>query len=256
MRGFAMKIVYGICLVIALCLALIYAFQGYYPEPMSVFSNVFAPIIAGAAFVSASFAFHKYGTNIKQQFSLIWLNFAIGMLFWFLGESLWAVYTILLEVEIPYPSLADVFWLVGYVPMFMALCLYVKIFASALSKKVLSITIVAVTILVILVFVALIMPLINSGEDSIVQAVNFAYILLDLVSLSTALLGLAIFLKGRLGKSWLLINAGMASYTIADMLFSYTTTKNTYYTGHPLELLYHWGYILFLLAFYIHTKEL
>jgi hypothetical protein len=43
---------------------------------------------------------------------------------------------------------------------------------------------------------------------------------------------------------------------VADLLFSYTTLQGTYYNGHPLELFYHWGYILYALAFYVHTKEL
>ncbi|MDI6690745.1 MAG: hypothetical protein QME50_02615 [Candidatus Bathyarchaeota archaeon] len=41
-----------------------------------------------------------------------------------------------------------------------------------------------------------------------------------------------------------------------DILFSYTTLQESYYSGHFLELFYHFGYIFFLLAFYIHTKEL
>jgi len=52
---------------------------------------------------------------------------------WFLGEAIWAGYTLILNVEIPYPSVADVFWLGGYVPFFVALYLYVKTFGSALS---------------------------------------------------------------------------------------------------------------------------
>jgi len=40
------------------------------------------------------------------------------------------------------------------------------------------------------------------------------------------------------------------------MLFTYTTLQNTYHNGHPLELLFHFGYILYALAFYAHRKEL
>jgi hypothetical protein len=102
----------------------------------------------------------------------------------------------------------------------------------------------------------LITPILGAEEDLITILVDFAYPLLDLVLFSVSVLGLAVFLKGRLGKSWLLINVGILSNVIADILFSYTTTQETYYSGHPLELLYHFGYLLFLLAFYIHTKEL
>jgi hypothetical protein len=43
---------------------------------------------------------------------------------------------------------------------------------------------------------------------------------------------------------------------VADLLFSYTTLNGTYHDGHWLELFFHWGYILFALAFYTHRKEL
>jgi len=43
---------------------------------------------------------------------------------------------------------------------------------------------------------------------------------------------------------------------VADSSFSYTTAQGTYYAGHPLELFFHFGYLAFLLAFYLHTKEL
>jgi hypothetical protein len=63
-------------------------------------------------------------------------------------------------------------------------------------------------------------------------------------------------MNGKLGKSWLLINLGILSNVCGDILFSYTTLQETYYNGHLLELFYHFSYIFFLLASYIHTKEL
>jgi len=63
-------------------------------------------------------------------------------------------------------------------------------------------------------------------------------------------------LKGRVGMAWYFMNAAILSNVIADMAFSYTTMNDTYYNGHPLELLFHMGYLLFALAFYVHSKEL
>lgn len=247
---------YKISLGLASGLALFYAFQGFYPDFMSFFSNAFPPFIAGAAVVSSSFALQKYGRNLRERFSLVWLSFTLGMALWFLGEVCWAVYTLLLGVEIPYPSIADVFWLSGYVPMFIALFLYVKTFGSVLSRRMVGTAMVIVFVLSVLVSATLITPIVGAEEDLVTMFADFAYPLLDLALLSAAILGLAVFSKGSLGKSWLLINAGIMSDVVADILFSYTTAQETYYNGHPLELLFHWGYILFLLAFYVHTKEL
>jgi len=247
---------YKISLVLASGLALFYAFQGFYPDFMSFFSNAFPPFIAGAAVISSGFALHKYGRNLRERFSLVWLSFTLGMALWFLGEVCWAIYALLLSVEIPYPSIADVFWLSGYVPMFIALFLYVKTFGSVLSRRMVGTAMVIVFVLSVLVSAILITPIVGAEEDLVTMFADFAYPLLDLALLSAAILGLAVFFKGSLGKSWLLINAGIMSDVVADILFSYTTAQETYYNGHPLELLFHWGYILFLLSFYVHTKEL
>jgi len=248
--------IYKIGLVLAVVLTLIYAFQGFYPEFMVSFSNAFPPFIAGAAVISSDFAFRKYGHDLRERFSLVWLCFTFGMAFWFLGETGWAIYTLVLGVEIPYPSIADVFWLSGYFPLFLALYWYVKTFGFVLSRRTLVILMTTVFVLSVLVSAVLITPILGAEEDSITMLVDFAYPLLDLVLFSVAVLGLAVFLKGNLGKSWLLINAGILSNVGADILFSYMTAQETYYSGHPLELLFHFGYLLFLLAFYAHAKEL
>ena len=41
-----------------------------------------------------------------------------------------------------------------------------------------------------------------------------------------------------------------------DLMLSYTNLNGAYYSGHPLELFFHIGYIFFALAFYTHTKQL
>lgn len=251
-----MLTIYKASLVLMVGLTLIYAFQSYYPEFMSFFSNSFAPVIAGAAVISSGLSLQKYWHKIRERFSIVWLCFTFGLLLWFVGETIWMGYTLVLSVEIPYPSIADAFWLIGYCPFFIALYFYVKIFGSALPRKTLGISMVPTVILTLLVFITLITPILGAEEDLITLIVDFAYPLLDIALFSLSLLGLLIFLKGKLGKSWLLINAGILSNVCADILFSFTTAQGVYYSGHLLELLYHFGYLFFLLAFYVHTKEL
>lgn len=247
---------YKISLIIMIGLALLYVFQGYYPEFMSLFSDVSPPFIAFVAVLSSGLCLRKYWHSIKEKFSLIWLCFTLGVMFWFLGELGWTIYTRVLNIEIPYPSIADAFWLSGYIPFFIALYLYVKIFSSVLSRKMLVIALSIVLIITVCVSVTLMIPLLSTGEDLTTLTIDFAYPFLDLLLFSVALLGLFVFRQGQLGKSWLLINIGVLPDVTADILFSYTTAQETYYSGHPLELLYHFGYLFTFLAFYIHMKEL
>ncbi|MEM3551761.1 MAG: hypothetical protein QXN87_08725 [Candidatus Bathyarchaeia archaeon] len=248
--------VYGASLIIAFCLVLFYVFQSFYPSVMYVFSNVFPPFIAGAAFIMAVLASARYYGSFKERFSQVWLSFAFGLGFWFLGEVSWAFYTLFLGVELPYPSFADIFWLGGYIPMFIALFLYVKTFFKVLSNRLIFAVALAVIVLAFMVFAVLSKPVLGFEEDLAIIFADFAYPIFDAVLFFLAILGFAVFFKGKIGRSWLFINAGILSLVAADFLFSYTTALETYYCGHPLELLFHFGDMLLFIAFYTHIKEL
>jgi len=255
-------IAYWLCLITAIGLAIVYIFQSFYPDFMYTFSNVFAPIVASVAVLSSLFALRKYWSNIGSRLSKIWLGFTLGMLLWFLGELGWAVYTMVLNIKIPYPSIADVFWLSGYLPLFIALLLYMQLLKPAISGKMFLGAWVIVAGMSAMVISPLMIPILTeaSQQDFITASVSFAYPSLDLLLLLTAILGLLVFtttrLKGRIGKAWLLINAAILLNVFGDMTFSYTTLNNTYYNGHPQELLFLWGYLAFALAFYVHAREL
>jgi hypothetical protein len=237
-------------------LVLIYAFQGCYPEFITFFSNAFSPVIAGVAVVFSGFSLQKYWSKLKERFSLIWICFTLGLFLWFIGEALWMGYTLIWNVDVPYPSIADAFWLSGYIPFFASLYFYVKIFSSVLSKKMLITSMLITAALSIIVSFTLITPVLGAEEDFLTASVDFAYPFLDVALFSISFLGLLIFINGGLGKPWLFVNIGIFANVVADILFSYTTAQEIYYAGHPLELLYHISYISFLLAFYTHTREL
>lgn len=248
--------IYKVSLILMVGLTLLYVFQGFYPGFISFFSNAFPPFIAGAAVVSSYFPLRKYWQKAGERSSILWLFFTLGLALWFLGETGWAIYTLLLGVETPYPSVADVFWLSGYIPLFMALYLYVKIFESAISRRMLALSVATTLISAVFVSATLMAPILGAEEDLVTSIIDFAYPLFDLVLFSAAFLGLLIFLGGRMERSWLLINGGILSNALADVLFSYTVAQGIYYSGHLLEILFHLGYLLFTLAFNVHVREL
>jgi len=247
---------YWLSFALAVALGLIYAFQGFYQDFMYIFSNAFPPFIAAVALAMALIALRRYTKSFGTTFSIVWFCFALGVALWFLGEFNWALYTLTLGVEIPYPSIADIFWLGAYAPIYIALLLYIKPFKMVLSKRSIGAVALIIAVLCALAVLFLIGPILSTPKDLVTLAADLAYPLLDLILLSAAILGLMIFFKGALGRSWLLICLALAFDAVADLLFSYTTLQGTYYNGHPLELFYHWGYILYALAFYVHTKEL
>jgi len=250
-----MPIIYKVGLLVAVFLVLLYAFQGFYPDFIYFFSNASPPVIAGAAVVTSGIALERYWRKARGEFPRAWLYFTLGLFFWFVGEAVWAGYTLVLGVELPYPSIADVFWMVGYFPLFMGLFSYIKLFRDAITWKKLAATL-AVTVVFTSVSMSLLVPLIfGAKEDLAIKILNFAYPVMDLVLFAVAHLGLLIFWKGKIGKSWLLISLAIATATCADVFFSYATFKGVYYSGH-MDALYDIAYLLFIMAFYVHAKEL
>jgi hypothetical protein len=251
-----MLAIYKASLILLVGLTLVFVFQGFYPDLIGPFSNAVSPLIAGLAVASSVLPLKKYWHKIGERFSIIWFFFTAGLAFWFLGEAGWAVYTFVLNVEVPYPSIADVFWLIGYIPLFIGFYLYVRIFATALTRKALIVSLAVTIILAFSVSVAVIIPLMGTEPDLITMVVDVAYPLSDLSLFCVSILGLLIFFGGNLGKSWAFINGAIILNTFADVLFSYVTKQGTYYAGHPVDLLFIYAYMFFLLAFHVHVNEL
>lgn len=174
-------------------------------------------------------------------------------------EVFLVIHTFAFGIELSYPSVANALWLISYVPLFAGLYMYIQLFRPALSKQMFRIA----TIFSLHFRRCYICPF---GIRYCCCWCRFSlssrrcYVpRLDILSLSLGILGLLVFtltrLKGSIAVAWLFISAATLMNAIGDMLLTCTNLQGTYYRGHPLELLFHWGYILFLLAFYSHMTE-
>lgn len=239
--------------LLVIFLILFYAFQNNYPNIMYLFSNVFPIFISGVALFSSFLALRKYHGKFGSRFSMIWMGISIGLGFWFLGEVTWGILSLFSSNEVPYPSIADVFWIIGYVPILFGLLLYAETFIKIVPKiRIIETTIIAMVCMISII--AIFMPIIIK-ENFVKLILDLAYPVLDVLLIYSALLGIAIFLKGKIWKSWIMLCLAFICYAIADVLFSYTTIIGAYYYGNPLELLFHMGYMLLALAFYEHRRE-
>jgi len=251
-----LRTIYWITLAVAICLTALYAFETYYMDSMIIFSNAFPPFIAGATVITTAFALKRYWGGLRSKLTQVWLCFAIGIFFWFLGELTWAICALILKIAIPYPSVADAFWLTGYTVLLLALTAYLWLVKPAISKTILATASIIVLILGILSSYFLVAPALMQETDLITKTIDVAYPTLDFIMLTLTITGLIILAKSRVNESWIFFNTGILMTTIGDSLFSYATAHHTYYEGHPLELFLHFGYLLFILAFHIHTKML
>jgi hypothetical protein len=240
------------------CLALIavFIFQESYASVYEVMTDALIDITAGVALASAGATMTRYQTGLGTRSGQVWSMFTGGILLWFLGEVTWSVYYDVLNVSVPYPSVADAFYLSGYIPLFAGFYFYVTYFRPAISRRVVLGVLGAILASAAVVLILLVEPVLTTSEEPLARFFDFAYPLLDLALLSLALLGLGLLVRGRLGIAWFFFNVGILLNVLGDLIFTYTTAQGTYYVGSLPDLFFMQGYVSFALAFYLHRKEL
>ena len=213
-------------------------------------SSAFLPALYGLMLV------RRYASNLKDRFARIWVYLTAGLFVWLLGEITWTVYALALSVTVPYPSIADLFWIAGYFPLAFALYRYLVPFKEALPlKKILTAT--GIGLLADLgVFAILIGPILTIETEPVAQVFDLAYPFLDMMLLGMSIAGMLMFFPGRISRFWVWLNLGFILIVIADLLFSYSTALGFYYEGHPIDLLYYFGDLFILLSLYEHTRIL
>jgi len=222
-----------------------------------VLSNGLPPILAFAAFSVAAAGLLHNGVKLKSRVSSVWVGYSLGVLFWFLGEFTWAVYALWYSIPVPFPSVADVFWLVGYAPLLCAIVVQSWPFRGFLtSRRMLPVNL-AVFALACLLLVVLIPQtyLSTIGQDYVTVFFSLAYPLLDLAMLNIALPVLLLYGKGRFWRPFLFVTFGLILTFVGDILFSWTTLNGTYYDGSYLELFFHWAYLALAYGFYLRFKS-
>ena len=149
----------------------------------------------------------------------VWLAFGLGLAAWAAADIYWTV--ALADVKHPpYPSLADVGYLLAYPCMYVGVLLLVRqrvrfsiggwldgaiggLAAAALATAALAPALVGLT----------------KGDPAVV-ATNLAYPLGDVLLLSFLIAGFAVA-GVRVGRSWLLVGLGLVAWGIADPIYLY-----------------------------------
>lgn len=162
------------------------------------------------------------GSEAKTYASL-----TIGLIFFFLGEITWTYYQSQFNIDIPYPSLADLFWLIGYI--FFIFHIYGTFSFWRYSKKIVNkyIIITSTIISIIAAFmIYIIMPQPNIGpQDALPTTISILYIILDSVMVIPAIAIVAgLRTKDPFFTHWLLMSFFIIFLFSADFGFSYSYT--------------------------------
>jgi hypothetical protein len=252
----AQKIIFGILAVLIifwLLLTLTHTTFGFYSYLYSFLMCVI-PLYGGIIAILSAERWQGMNGNIGKGM----LFLGLGLVCWGAGELVWSYYNFFVGVAAPYPSLADV----GFVPSTFFYCagvVYLLRAAGAdagLGQRFAKAFIVVASIAMLalsyylLVIVAKRGELITRGDPFLKSLLDIAYPVGDFISLTVAVVlsGLSFkYLTREYRTGVMMLLFGLATMFAADLVFSYTTTRMTYFNGDLGDLIFTIG--TFLLSF-------
>lgn len=212
---------------------------------MKALTDVIPIVAASAAFLAGALAVSIKGNRFRAAWSVL----SIGIGFFLLGEITWAIQEIFYKIYNPFPSISDIFWLTGYIPLLIGLILAWRAAGVNLTKKeIIAISVGAVAVLLISSLFVL-FPIVTSSKIGVVEkSLDVAYPLGDLVLLIPAVALVLIFDRTLIGRPWQFICLGLIFISAADIGFSYLTWHKIYWMnindpGNMVDLLWTAGYL-------------
>jgi hypothetical protein len=190
------------------------------------YSDVIAVITSGSAFVLSIQVIYRQ--KLKGLFPRLYASLGLGVGLWFIAESIWAYYEIVAGIETPFPSLADAFWLAGYVPVVYFLFSMLKNFLGA-SKKSVYVPLVIISSIGLILLVNILLSIyqqadLTTNDGLRVYLVSSAYPVADMFLIIPAITAFIQLRKGMLTFTpWAYLVMAPVLFIVGDIGFAYFT---------------------------------
>jgi hypothetical protein len=194
---------------------------------------------AGSLLILSLLVLARFGTT--GHHGVAWFSFAAYAISLFIAEILWIIQELYFQTD-PFPSAADIFYLISYPFLLMFYASYFQPVKSAITKKM---VVASLAFSIGILIPSLYLALGPSTDDEMFDIIlGSIYPIFDAMVLIPALIGVSLFFKGQVNLLWTLFCLGTISVFIADSAFLFAQNEDSYYTGNPLEIPYYWNYVL------------
>lgn len=181
------------------------------------------------------------------QERLVWRLLGAGIGLWVLAEVLWAFLTLVLNAEAS-PSLADVLWVAGYLPMGAAILIHLAWRRKPLNGLRVLLAFAVGGFFFLALFYGVLQPMFL-GDVSWETTLNVLYPILD-VTLAIGAFTILLTLDSRKWwQPWLFIAIALIMWAYADAAYAFLIWIDAYHSSNvgilTVELPYNAAYILF-----------
>jgi hypothetical protein len=217
----AFKWAVSISIVLVILYALLYQFAPFSQFVNDLSTNLLNIGVAIICVLLATLVRGRYSEDEAPRG--IWTNLAISLWLWALAELIWAYYNMIIG-EVGF-TIADAFWAVGYVFLFIALFIqYCILFRPTPRRLVLAITLTITSLVLVMLASGWILARYINMTLDIETLVFIFYPAADLIIASSALYLARRFRMGALGFPWL----GLFVFAFADLLYAWLDFTGMY----------------------------
>lgn len=182
--------------------------------------------------------------NLMRQ----WLLIGLGMLALLAGDAVFAYIEVIGQQEVPFPSIADVFYVASFPLLGAGLLLALLSFRRSLKlRRPLLLAGVTISLATVALWASVFSPVLADTEsDTFTKLLGLFYPVGDFWLLLFPTLALAIALSrlggGRLARPWWAVVLGLALISASDTFFALMESAGTYSSGSPVDLGWWLGY--------------
>lgn len=184
-----------------------------------------------------------------------WRFIGLACLAWFGGQLVWNVYNVLLRVPVPYPSLADVGFLLFYPLYFAGVVSFVRATHPSLSLQTILDGLVVTSVAALLAYELVLVPSGAHSHDPIAvvtsvlwQAGTAGLIMLIAVAL--------LWTANPVSRQPLVpLLLGVASFLVSNVIYGRIALEGTYKVGSVIDLGWHFGFLLIGTAALLSTDR-
>ena len=188
--------------------------------------------------VAAGLAFGRRRLLSKADQGRIVLGyFGFAALFWGVAYLIWTYYNLILDQSVPYPSLADLFFLVSYPLLGLGVWQLRENYSVKTNPKFTREALLFVVLACVVIFAFLNRPDLSPDLGLAKNLLNVAYSLGDVLLVTMAFVGLrGGQIKNHLGLFTVVLF--LVLQAAADFLFAYRNNSGLYWNGDIADLLF------------------
>ena len=220
-------------------------------ETQNYFGNILRPLVAAVA--SSLALIVVYRQKVSGIFGRSYAFLAGGLVLYLVAEVLWGYYSIGLGIEVPFPSLADAFWLAAYAPFGYGLFSLSRLYTKHGKSKMKALAVMSLSVAAFSSYYVLQLISVSDLTDPIPLAISITYPILDGILLVPALLVVISSGKGYLTSiPWIFVSWIFTA--IADSIFGFTAVTSIAGDISVWNLFYNAAYLSMATGLFWHNR--